>query len=265
MIDLHCHLDLYPDPLEVVRECVSRRLYVLSVTTTPSAWPGTSALASGIGRIQTALGLHPQLARERKSEMPLFEEYLPQAKYVGEVGLDGTPECKRHWSDQVDVFAQVLTACQRLGGRVMSVHSRRAAAGVLDLLEAHPGAGTAVLHWFSGSNRELGRAIGLGCWFSVGPGTLWSEKGVSLVRQMPPERVLVESDGPFAIVGGRAALPWDTERVIPALAATWHVPVSQAKAQVVENFAHLVKSAGGGPPSPDVGSRLSDSEFGSLL
>ena len=44
MIDFHCHLDLYPNPREVAKECAKRGLYVLSVTTTPSAWEGTSAV-----------------------------------------------------------------------------------------------------------------------------------------------------------------------------------------------------------------------------
>nr|WP_249038340.1 hypothetical protein [Paracoccus pantotrophus] len=46
MIDFHAHLDLYPDPHTVARECVVRDLYVLSVTTTPSAWSGTAALTT---------------------------------------------------------------------------------------------------------------------------------------------------------------------------------------------------------------------------
>src|SRR5258708_3936522 len=37
MIDFHRHLDLYPDPQGVAREYVARELYILSVTTTPSA------------------------------------------------------------------------------------------------------------------------------------------------------------------------------------------------------------------------------------
>ena len=45
MIDLHCHIDLYANPYEVVRRCREDNIYVLSVTTTPKAWEGTSALA----------------------------------------------------------------------------------------------------------------------------------------------------------------------------------------------------------------------------
>jgi TatD DNase family protein len=62
----------------------------------------------------------------------------------------------------------------------MSIHSRRAAGAVLDRLEGHTGAGSPVLHWFSGTKRELERAMKLGCWFSVGPVMLQTEKGRDL-------------------------------------------------------------------------------------
>ena len=84
MIDLHAHLDLYPDPAATTKECVERKLFVLSVTTTPSAWPGTAALAKDAARIRTAIGLHPQIAQERQGELALFEELLPRSRYVGE-------------------------------------------------------------------------------------------------------------------------------------------------------------------------------------
>src|SRR3546814_18699803 len=73
LIDFHCHLDLYPDPPAVARACRERGLYVLSVTTTPSAWAGTSALAEGDARRRTALGLHPQITHEQRKEMSTFD------------------------------------------------------------------------------------------------------------------------------------------------------------------------------------------------
>jgi len=239
MIDFHCHLDLYPDPYKVARDCTSRNLYVLSVTTTPSAWTGTAALARGSSRIRTALGLHPQLAQERKGELPLFEKLLPETRYVGEIGLDGSPEFKRYWADQTMVFARILSACERAGGRILSIHSRRAATTVLDTLQAYPGAGTPVLHWFSGSQRELARAVELGCWFSVGPAMLSGDKGRAHVANIPRDRVLTESDGPFVQVEGRAALPWDAERVTSVLAKLWAEPIVEVRKQLYSNLSCL--------------------------
>jgi TatD DNase family protein len=196
MIDFHCHLDLYPEPQVVVRECVLRGIYALAVTTTPSAWQGTSELVSGADRIRVALGLHPELARERRSELQLFERLLPRTRYVGEIGLDGSPEMRRFWTDQKYVFDHILAACQAAGGKIMTIHSRRAVTEVLNSLEAHPGAGTPILHWYSGGSRELARAVDLGCWFSIGPAMLNGEKGRKLATLMPRDRVLTETLSP---------------------------------------------------------------------
>jgi len=237
MIDFHCHVDLYPNPHEIARECRERKLRVLSVTTTPSAWDGTSAL--GGGTIITALGLHPQLAHERKAELPLFDRILPGCNYVGEVGLDGAPEFKAHWQDQVDVFQHVLNACNEAGGRIMSIHSRRASTPVLDLLELYPGSGTPILHWFTGTVRELDRAIALGCWFSVGPAMLKSKRGRDLVMRMPRERVLTESDGPFAQMEGRPIFPWEVEVAVTLLADLWEINPNSAYRRLSENLEIL--------------------------
>ncbi len=239
MIDFHCHLDLYPDPHAIARECVARGLYILSVTTTPSAWAGTAALAHQAPRIRTALGLHPQIAHERKGELPLFERLLPKVRYVGEIGLDGGPEYKRHWRDQVFVFTRILELCAGVGGRVLTIHSRRAAVSVLDALEAHPGAGTPILHWFSGTQRELARAVDLDCWFSVGPAMLTSEKGRALAAKMPRDRLLTETDGPFAQLEGSTALPWDAERAIALLADMWTEPETAVRDRLATNLRRL--------------------------
>jgi TatD DNase family protein len=240
MIDFHCHLDLYPKPEEVVRECVARKMYVLSVTTTPLAWSGTTALASGQERIRTGLGLHPQLAGDRKNEVALFRDLLPATRYVGEIGLDGSPECLPYWQDQVEVFERILSLCVAVGGRILSVHSRRAESEVLSRLESFNGAGTMVLHWFSGKSRDLQRAIALGCWFSVGPAMLRTKTGCKLVEMMPRDRVLTESDGPFASYNGRPAMPWDVEEAVKGISSIWQESPSEVEAQLMLNLKTLV-------------------------
>ena len=239
MIDFHCHLDLYPNPNQVAKNCRQRDMYVLSVTTTPSAWRGTKVLSTGADRIRTALGLHPQLAHERKFELPLFDELLPRTGYVGEIGLDGAPEFRHHWEAQVTVFDHVLESCTRAGGRILSIHSRRASHAVLDCLQNHPGSGVAILHWFSGSFGDLDRAINLGCWFSVGPAMLRGERGRQLTARMPRDRILTESDGPFVQIGGTAVLPWQVQGAIQGLGELWSVTPQQAERITHDNLRTL--------------------------
>jgi TatD DNase family protein len=109
------------------------------------------------------------------------------------------------------------------------------------------GAGIAVLHWFSGTQRDLTRAVDLGCWFSVGPTMLGSDKGRALAARMPRDRVLTESDGPFAQVEGRPAFPWDVEQAVYALAEVWAEPLSTVRDRLMANFRRLVSQ----PSEPD--------------
>lgn len=237
-IDTHCHLDLYPDPLKVATECKNKGIYVLSVTTTPMAWRGTKKLAAGCDKIKTALGLHPQLAHQRSHELELFDSLLPEARYVGEIGLDGSKGFKMHREIQLKVFRHILKSVSKAGGRIMTIHSRSSASAVLDeLAEMH---GIPILHWFTGTKRELRRAIDMGCWFSVGPAMLSTKKGFELVTSIPIERVLTESDGPFAKYDGKPLMPWDVEHSHRLLAINWDVPEQEARLQVISNLKALL-------------------------
>ena len=71
---------------------------------------------------------------------------------------------------------------------------------------------------------------------------LAGEKGRALAAQMPRDRILTETDGPFAQLDGRAAFPWDAELAIVALAKLWDEPVPQVQAQITINLRHLAKA-----------------------
>jgi len=114
---------------------------------------------------------------------------------------------------------------------------------VLDRLEQHKGAGVPVLHWFSGSLRDLQRAIELGCFFSVGPAMLLSENGRKLAARMPRARMLTESDGPFAQVDGKPVLPWQVADAVRAIAELWSVPLPEAEGTVHQNLRTLLARA----------------------
>jgi TatD DNase family protein len=242
VIDLHCHLDLYPQPHEVVRECTKRKMFVLSVTTTPSAWQGTSALVENAEHIRTALGLHPQLAAQRKHELPLFDQFLPDTKYVGEVGLDGGDEFISTWQDQLSVFIHILRRCSEANGRILSIHTRRATSAVLDQLELYPACGVPILHWFSGTYKELERATKLGCWFSVGPAMLSSKKGSEIAARLPRDHTITETDGPFAQCKGRTLQPWDVQLAINDLSGIWGIPAPATAEKLHSNLRALVST-----------------------
>lgn len=241
-IDFHCHLDLYRDPRAVAEEANKRRVAVLSVTTTPSAFQGTSALADGLPFIRTALGIHPELAAEREHELPLFDKLLTRTRFVGEVGLDGQDRFAASRAAQERVFDHVLDRCARSGGRIISIHSRQAVGRVIQLITRSGPIGAPVLHWFTGSLKQADAALEAGCWFSVGAAMLRSERGRILVAQLPIERVVTETDGPFTKAGDQVAHPWQAQEAAIELGRLWQQSADGTTAQLRANLSALLDS-----------------------
>lgn len=240
MIDFHCHLDLYPSPAQTIDRADKAGIYVLSVTTTPSAWIGTARMARGKKRIRTALGIHPQVAHERLRELPLFDELGSRTRFFGEIGLDGSSEFRKHAKDQSLAFDHALKVAQKQGGKILTIHSRAAATPVLDAIEKHRGCGAPILHWFTGTERELARAIDLGCWFSVGPAMLKSNNGRRLAASMPRDRVITETDGPFAKVNSAQLEPTDSWLAVEQLAVMWRQSKSTTVSSLKNNLRELL-------------------------
>lgn len=240
MIDMHCHLDLYPNPGRVIAEADKRKAFVLAVTTTPKAFLGNIRLTEGRKRIRVAVGLHPELVAIRHREVDDVRKFMAQTKYVGEIGIDGSPDHAPSLKLQTEVFSTILKDAEGYGGRMLSIHSRGATTAVLNVIEENLSKSLPVLHWFSGTKKELDRAIELGCWFSVGPAMLGSRKGLERLGSMPSHRLLTETDGPFATDGDAPLMPWNVEKVLPILAELWGCSTKEADRQVHTNLRELV-------------------------
>jgi TatD DNase family protein len=190
----------------------------------------------------TAVGIHPELAHTPNADVSLFDQIVERTRFVGEVGLDATPPYRAYSREQAAVFKHVLASSARTGGRILSIHSRSASGSVLEALSLNKSAGVPILHWFSGTLRELSFAIELGCWFSVGPSMLSSTRGNSLAARMPRDRVLTETDGPFALLSRRTLLPWDSQLAVQRLSQIWVTDVQDVQQQLEDNLERLLRS-----------------------
>ncbi len=242
LVDFHCHLDLYPDHQAAVEESDDAGVFTLAVTTTPKAWPRNHELAQRTRHVRAALGLHPQLVAERSAEIDLWDSYLSETRYVGEVGLDAGPRFYKSFDLQKQVFQHVLQRCSEAGDKIITVHSIRAAKAVLDHIQAYlpPTRGKVVLHWFTGSAAEARRALELGCYFSINAAMLENERHEKMVALIPLDRILTETDGPFTRTGERASKPSDVAVVVEALGKLYGIPPSVLAKTVRANLKALL-------------------------
>lgn len=245
LVDFHCHLDLYPDHRAAVQEAEEAGVFTLAVTTTPRAWPRNHELAQATRHVRAALGIHPQLVGERPSELALWDAYLTETRYIGEVGLDAGPRFFKSFDLQKQVFEHVLRRCAEAGNKVISVHSVRAAKSVLDHIEAYlpPSQGKIVLHWFTGTKVEAKRAIEMGCYFSVNAAMFSNERHISMISALPLERLLTETDGPFTQTGERPSKPSDVLVVVEALGRLHGLSSLDVMANIKANLRGLLEFA----------------------
>lgn len=201
LADMHCHLDFSSDAAALARLAQAHGVAAFSNTVTPEGYLAARDALAGFPNVRTGVGLHPWWVADGRcgaEQVELACQLIQETRFVGEVGLDFAPRREGTFETQLDAFERIVDACCAQNGKVISIHAVRSATTVLDVLERHRAtrSNACILHWFSGSSQELARARELGCHFSVNPNMLVTKRGRAYIRQIPPERLLLETDLP---------------------------------------------------------------------
>ena len=208
LVDMHCHLDRMSNADEVARETAARGIAIFDTPVTPADTLAAQERLGAHTNVRVGAGLHPWWLADGRcgaTDADLTAELSGELADIGEVGLDFGRRGGNTQELQIAEFEGICRAIAKhpLPHRVISVHAIHAATTALDILERtgilgeDARRGTAVIfHWFSGTSDELARARRLGCYFSVNEHMLKSKRGREYARQLPRERLLLETDAP---------------------------------------------------------------------
>lgn len=205
--DTHCHLDLMLGPDAAASESAASGLGLFDCGVDPRDFSAANERARRLPGIIAGVGLHPWWLADGRcdpAEVDLLCEVAAQERYIGEVGLDFSARFAGSEPLQIQAFDRLCdTLVQHpLAGRVISIHVVRSTGTVLDVLGSHellapsPDSPAIIFHWFSGTSNEFVRARNAGCYFSVNERMLASKRGREYARQIPLDRLLLETDAP---------------------------------------------------------------------
>jgi TatD DNase family protein len=230
----------------MIKRCEEQGIVTLGVTTTPKAWTQNKRWTANSRFVIPALGLHPELVAERHDEITLLETLMSETRFIGEVGLDGSPKFRSSLALQREIFGRVLRAADRLSGRVLTIHSRGASALAINDIQtnARPNRALCILHWFTGTPAEARKAVASGCWFSINGQMLTSERSRALVQSLPLDRLVTETDSPFTIEGTRKSVPWDVSNTIATLASLRSAPLADIRMALTTNAKRILTFGG---------------------
>ncbi|KAK7267096.1 hypothetical protein RIF29_19760 [Crotalaria pallida] len=209
LFDAHCHLQdprilsKAPTLIKTAQDSGVVRFAVNGIH--EQDWHLVKDMAQAYPSVIPSFGLHPWYVAERSPNwFKTLREYLdstPSAA-VGEIGLDkGSHGRNIDFSEQVDVLQQQLELAKGLH-KPASIHCVRAFGDLLELMKSvGPFPAGVILHSFLGSAEMVPEFSKLGAYFSFS-GFLMSlkaNKAKKMLKMVPSDRILLETDAPDAL------------------------------------------------------------------
>ncbi|HHW7520075.1 TPA: TatD family hydrolase [Mannheimia haemolytica] len=207
IIDSHCHLDSldyetrHKNVDEVIENAKARGVHhFISVCTTVGRFEAMKNLTAHRNDVSLSCGVHPLNVEDEPFDYDKLFQFAqdPKVVAIGETGLDYhyTPETK---ALQQSLFVQQIEIANKLN-KPLIIHSRSARQDTMDMLEQNNAEKCGgVLHCFTEDWAMAKRALDIGFYISISGIITFrnAEELREVVRKVPLDRLLVETDSPY--------------------------------------------------------------------
>lgn len=251
LVDSHCHLD-FPYLSDQMDDVLARANEagigtLVTISTRVREFPAVRAIAEAHENVFCSVGTHPHNAAEERDlqldELIALADH-PKVVAIGEAGLDYHYDNSPR-DDQAASFRMHIAAARETGLPLV-IHTRDADEDTALILEEETKKGpfSAVLHCFTAGRKLAERGLALGAFVSFSGVITFknAEELRQIARDVPDDRLLVETDAPFLApepMRGRKNEPAFVVHTAEKLAAVRGVSASEIARQTTDNFFTL--------------------------
>lgn len=255
LVDSHCHLDFPDFEKEGIEALIARAKAVgvgqmLTICVRIAEFERVYAIASRFDNIHCTVGTHPHQAQEAPEQAVTLDALIELTKHpkvagIGETGLDyyydQSPRDIQQESFRKHIRASLKT------GLPLIIHARDADEDIIRILKEE-GAKSGVMHCFSSGSWLAEEALKLGFYISFS-GIVTFKKADDLraiVKTVPLERILVETDSPYLApipYRGRTNEPSFVVHTAQTVAGLKDISPEKLAQATTENFFQLFKKA----------------------
>jgi len=245
MIDVHCHLEheKFKNKKQLIQSFRKELKAIITSSPHPRDFDYALKLKKEFdGFIFVCIGLHPEYIEEFSEEtLDNFEEFVKTNKNdvvsIGEIGLDyfwikdEKLREKQRW-----LFEKIVEFSKSID-KPVTVHIRDAYEDAIKILESvdyqkvH-------LHMFGGY-KFLDKVLANEWKVSVGPILLRSKIHKKVVKKLPLERIMLETDSPWMKIDGKESLPTDVKHVAEKIVEIKNVSLEETEKKTDENAISL--------------------------
>jgi TatD DNase family protein len=237
LVDTHCHLDF--DVFDQDRDAVVRRasdMVIVNSTVEPQLVEKALSFREKYDNVYCMIGVSASETDKGvfNRMVELISENQDRIVGVGEAGLDyyWIKDEKGRLTERAH-FLEIVNLSRELGLPLL-VHSRDAESDCISIL-AEAGV-KAIMHCFSGTVEEAKRAVELGCLISVPTSIMYSKSKQKLVKALPLEQLVVETDAPYlAPIRGERNEPANVKATCEKIADMVGAGVSSVEDVTTEN------------------------------
>ena len=197
--DSHIHLQDYKekDVQQIIKNMQNLGFSrIICASSHPSDWSKIAEIATeNPNFVYPAFGVHPWYVNKIKPDQQnLLINYLnkfPNA-LIGECGLDNLKATDQDLQEQI--FINHIKLAQNYN-RPICIHSLKANHQIERLLREMPQ--KFMLHAFNGNLQFLQKALKFNAYISISSAILRQKNHIEIIKEIPLERILSESDGPY--------------------------------------------------------------------
>lgn len=255
LVDSHCHLD-FPDFQEDLDGVVARAHnaginWMLTICTRMTKLEQIIHLTESFDNVFCTAGIHPNNVADEpevSTEALIKASEHPKVVGFGETGFDFFYDTKYESLQERSFLAHIEAA--RKTRLPLVVHTRNADQKTIDTLRSEyaKGAFPALIHCFSSSRQLANAALELGFYISIS-GIITFKKSDDLreiVRTIPKERILLETDAPYLApvpMRGKRNEPAFTAHTAEKVATLKEIELAHLASVTTNNFFSLFKKA----------------------
>jgi TatD DNase family protein len=244
-VDAHCHMDSVDVEKNVENAKKAGVHAIISASSNLTNCKKNLELQKKFSSIHACIGIHPQdttkmSTEELKKTIKFIEENASSSIAIGEIGLDfKATKNKEERNIQRETFRKLIKIAKEKN-KPMVVHSRYSAKNVLEILEEEK-AKKVLMHWFTHSKKDALHAISNGYYISAGSSTLFNTNSDDTLKEIPPEKLLLETDAPVPF-GEKTSEPAWIPLIAKRISEIKNMPLKKIEEQVQKNSLNFFGS-----------------------
>ena len=244
-VDFHSHFDFYKDhELDLmINDIDKNNIKVIACSMDLKSYNKNIKISKMSNNIIPIFGIHPWSVKSKLDDLNHYDDLVKETKIIGEIGLDFYwVKEKETYKHQIEVFKYFLKKSKQ-HNKFLNIHTKGAEELIYNLLKEYDVLDKSIIHWYSGDINILNKFIDAKCYFTVSVDLNYSEKSREILKHIPIDKLLAETDGPTALewVNGNYGKPSEIIKVYENISKIKKVSKDYIKDIINKNSFNILK------------------------